>query len=405
MLFRSVPESLEENLKRIDLLGGPDAHGHYPWGWAWAGNTPLKRFKRDTHEGGVCDPLIVHWPARLGRPGETRGQYVHAVDLTPTLLDLIGIAPPTHLNGIEQAPHNGTSFASSLHNGDAPSTHATQYYAMMGSRALYHEGWKIVVYHPPVFTNYDGSDSSRPFDDDVWELYHVAEDFSECHDVADQYLEKLAEMKELWWREAENNQVLPLNNQPGRFGDDRFRKDRYAYHAGIASIPEPMAPDLKNRAWQMTVSLRVPTDGPCDGVLVGHGGHAGGYALYIAGRRVHYVHSFVGTEVTTVSASVELPAGDVVARVVFTPDGQHRGSIQLFYGDVPVASGHIARTTPMTFGTEPFSVGFQRGTPICNVLHGRADIPDGVLDSVVIEAVGRRYRDPAREQRSAEAMQ
>ena len=403
--FNFVPESLEENLRRIDLLGTPHANNHYPWGWAWAGNTPLKRFKRDTHEGGVCDPLIVHWPAGIGRPGETRRQYVHAVDLTPTLLDLIGIEPPTQINGVEQAPHHGTSFTSSFHDGDAPSTHVTQYYSMMGSRALYHDGWKIVVYHPPVFINYDGSDSSRSFDDDVWELYHVAEDFSECHDVASQHPEKLAAMKELWWREAENNQVLPLNNQPGRFGDTRFRTDRWVYHAGIASIPEQMAPDLKNRAWQMTASLRVPANGTCDGVLVAHGGHAGGYALHIAGRRLRYVHNFVGTEVTTVSASVELPAGDQVARAVFTPDGQHRGTVELFYGDVPVGSGHIPRTTPLTFGIEPFCVGFQRGTPIAEMLHGRADIPDGVLDSVVIEALGRRYRNPVREQRSAEAMQ
>src|SRR6185295_14840017 len=112
--FNFMPESLEENLRRIDDLGTPRANNHYPWGWAWAGNTPLKRFKRDTHEGGVCDPLIVHWPARLGRPGETRQQYVHAIDVAPTLLELIGIAAPREIAGVPQTPFDGTSFARTL---------------------------------------------------------------------------------------------------------------------------------------------------------------------------------------------------------------------------------------------------------------------------------------------------
>ena len=102
--FNFVPESFEENLRRIDDLGTPRANNHYPWGWAWAGNTPLKRFKRDTHEGGVADPLIVHWPAGIGTDGGTRHQYVHAIDVMPTLLELIGIEPPDVIAGVEQSP-------------------------------------------------------------------------------------------------------------------------------------------------------------------------------------------------------------------------------------------------------------------------------------------------------------
>jgi arylsulfatase len=146
---------------------------------------PLKRFKRDTHEGGVTDPLIVHWPARLGSPGETRRQYVHAVDVMPTLLDLIGIEPPTEIDGVAQAPFDGASFAAALTDGDAPPPRTTQYYEMLGSRAIYHDGWKAVVFHPPALMAYDGTDAGRrSFDDDVWELYHVADDFSEVHDLA-----------------------------------------------------------------------------------------------------------------------------------------------------------------------------------------------------------------------------
>jgi arylsulfatase A-like enzyme len=403
--FNFVPESLEENLRRIDDLGTPRANNHYPWGWAWAGNTPLKRFKRDTHEGGVCDPLIVHWPARLGRPGATRHQYVHAIDVMPTLLELTGIPAPREIAGVLQSPFDGASFVHTLLDATAPSGRLTQYYEMLGSRALYHDGWKAVAFHPPVPMAYDGSDATRSFDDDAWELYHVAKDFSECHDVTAQYPEKLAELQALWWREAERNQVLPLNNQPGRFGDARFRRERYVFFPGISSIPETMAPNLRNRRFQLLASLRVPAKGACDGVIIAHGGHCGGYALYLAGRRLHYVNNLLGAEITTISASVELPAGEVLLRATFTPTARFAGDLELWYGDVPVGRGHIPRTTPLTYGVDPFAVGYQRMTPIAPALEGAAAITPGVLDHVVIEVSGKSYRDPEREERARLAMQ
>ena len=404
--FNFVPESLEENLRRIDDLGGPNANNHYPWGWAWAGNTPLKRFKRDTHEGGVCDPLIVHWPARLGRPGETRHQYVHAIDVAPTLLDLIGIDAPTSIDGVEQAPIEGRSFAAVLRDAAAPPPRVTQYYEMLGSRALYHDGWKAVVFHPPVMAVYDGSDAgTRPFDDDVWELYHTAVDFSECHDVAADHPEKLAELQALWWSEAERHDVLPLNNQPGKFGDRRFRRDRYVYPAQIGSIPESMAPNLRNRAFSIAASLTIPAERDCDGVIVAHGGHSGGYALYLADRRLHYVNNFLGAEITTISAEAELPPGEHVVHATFTPTGRFEGDLELRYDDVAVGRGHLARTTPVTYGVEPFSIGAQRMTPIAPSLHGRARLATGVLNQVIIEAIGPRYRNPAGERRTALANQ
>ena len=160
--FNFEPESLEENLRRIDDLGTPRANNHYPWGWAWAGNTPLKRWKRETHEGGVADPLILSWPQRLGTPGETRHQYVHAIDVLPTLLDVIGIVAPDEINGVAQSPIEGVSFAATLADPATPSTHITQYYEMLGSRALYHDGWKAVTFHPLPSVNYgDGRDPRR----------------------------------------------------------------------------------------------------------------------------------------------------------------------------------------------------------------------------------------------------
>lgn len=403
--FNFVPESLQENLRRIDDLGTERANNHYPWGWAWAGNTPLKRFKRDTHEGGVCDPLIVHWPKGLGTPGQTRHQYVHAIDVTPTLLDIIGIPAPAQINGVAQSPFDGVSFRPSLGDDAAASDHHTQYYEMLGSRALYHHGWKAVVFHPPARMAYDGSDATRSFDDDIWELYNVAEDFSECNDVAADHPQKLAELQALWWSEADRNQVLPLNNQPGRYGDTRHRRDRYVYHAGISSIPESMAPNLRNRPFQIMAALRIDSDAPCDGVIVAHGGHSGGYALYVQGRRLHYVNNLLGAQITTISASVELPTGDVLARATFTPSGRFTGSIELWYDDVPVGNGAIPMTTPLTYGVDPFAVGYQRMTPVSPALHGSATMPDGVITHVIVEATGKAYRNPEAERAAGLAMQ
>ncbi|MEJ7585530.1 MAG: arylsulfatase [Acidimicrobiales bacterium] len=392
--FNFVPESFDENLRRIDDLGTPRANNHYPWGWAWAGNTPLKRFKRDTHEGGVADPLIVHWPAGIGTDGDTRHHYVHAIDIMPTLLELIGIEPPDAIAGVDQSPIEGVSFAPTLTAPDAPDAHITQYYEMLGSRALYHDGWKAVVFHTALGINYDGSDVTVPFDDDVWELYHVAVDFSEVHDLATERHDKLEEMKQLWWDEAARYQVLPLNNQPGRFGDPRYRRRRHVLHGGIGPLPEAIAPMLKNRSFAVAAEVEVASEESSDGVIIAHGGHAGGYALYLQGRRLHYVYNFLGSEITTVSADTELPSGSSILRMTFAHAAEGGGEVALFYDDVPVGQGTVPHTTLLTYGTTGFAVGYQPAGPISPALEGRAAIPDHVLGKVVIEAESRRAGPP-----------
>ena len=403
--FNLQAESLEENLRRIDDLGTPRANNHYPWGWAWAGNTPLKRFKRDTHEGGVADPMIVHWPARIGRPGETRHQYIHAIDVLPTLLELIGIDAPSEINGVAQSAIEGVSFAGTLTDAAAPTKHLTQYYEMLGSRALYYEGWKAVTFHPAIIAAYDGTDVTKPFDDDVWELYHVAEDFSEVHDVAADHPGKLKELQDLWWSEAERYQVLPLNNQPWLHGDRRFLRERHVYYPGIGHLPQAIAPDLRGRSFTMAAELDVPADGAVDGTIVAHGSHSGGYVLYLAGRRLHYAYNFLGRDYTAISASVDLPPGPIVARAVFTSNGAFGGELQLYYDDVPVGQGHIAQTTPITYGMHGFAVGYQPSGSVTDACPGKFEIASGVLRRVVVEVVGRRHRDAAGEERAGLAMQ
>jgi arylsulfatase len=267
---------------------------------------------------------------------------------------------------------------------------------MLGSRALYHDGWKAVVYHPGVFTVYDGTDVTQPFDDDVWELYHVAVDFSEVHDLATTEPVKLAEMKELWWSEAEKYLVLPLNNQPVVGHDRRYRRHQYVFHPGIGPMSEDVAPNLKGRAHSIQVELDVPADGAVDGVVVGHGSLSGGYALYLKDRRLHYHYNFVGTEHTTVSASVELPIGKSVAVLTSTPNGFGGADVELRYGDVPVGAGTVPRTTPVTYGMSPFCVGYQGQAPITPALTGRAAVSHDVVTRVVIDVLKRERRGEAR---------
>ena len=406
--FNNVPESLDENLKRIDLLGGPEAHGHYPWGWAWAGNTPLKRWKRETHEGGVCDPLIVHWPARIkpDAANATRHQYVHSIDITPTLLDLLGIEAPSEIAGVAQTPFDGTSFAATFAAPSAPSKHTTQYYEMFGCRALYHDGWKAVVFHPLITAAYDGSDPRRPFDSDQWELYHVAEDFSECHELSKQFPEKLAELIELWWSEAERNQVLPITNMPGKHNDSRHRRERYEFRPGIGALPETVAPNLRNRMWRITATVTPDINGLAEGVICAHGSASAGYSLYVAQGRLHYVNNTLGASVTTITSEAELPAhGPTTVRCEFTPTGRFQGEVALFLGDVAVGSASLPLTVPVTYGPPGFTVGHQRGSPITPAYHPPFAFTPGALSAVVVEAEGRAWRDPAAEERAAMAIQ
>jgi len=318
---------------------------------------------------------------------------VHAIDLLPTLLDLIGIDPPDSIAGVAQSPIEGVSFAPTLDDPDHPGAHVTQYYEMLGSRALYHDGWKAVVFHTPVFIAYDGSDTSKPFDEDVWELYHVAEDFSEVHDLAASHPAKLEELKELWWEEAAKYQVLPLNNQPGLFGDPRYRRNHYEFHGPAGPLAEAIAPNLKNRSFVIAADLVPPPVGVPDGVIAAHGGHAGGYVVFIREGRLHFTYNFVATQITTVSAEVALPTEPVNARVVFTRTGGG-GDVELFYGDVPVGRGQIPRTTPLTYGTPGFAIGFQPAGPIEPGFTGRAELSPEVLRRVVVESIGR---DPIRD--------
>jgi len=296
-------ESLEEKIARIEDIGGPDTHSNFPWGWAMAANTPLRRYKQNTHGGGIRDPLVMAWDKGIAARGELRHQFCHASDLVPTLLDVVGIKPPKVINGVKQMPLEGTSFAKSLKNAKAKSKAKPQYFEMFGHRGLVQDGWKAVSFHPP------GAD----FANDKWELYHLDQDFNETNDLTEKEPERLKAMIEEWWRQAEASKVLPLDDRfAPRFADNAKRfhgpRNRFVFHAGMGHVPTDVAPDVRNRTY--TIEADVQVDGPMtEGVLIAHGDATTGYSLYMKDGKLAYDMN-IGGEHHLIVSDRPVPAGN-----------------------------------------------------------------------------------------------
>ncbi len=303
--FNLLQETLATKLARIDDIGGPDTHSNFPHGWAMAANTPLKRYKQNTHGGGIRDPLIVSWPRALSAHGELRHQFCHVSDIAPTLLELLGVEAPTHVQGHASRPMTGESFAASLRDPAAPARTSPQYFEMFGHRGIWSAGWKAVAFHP----------LGTPFDNDQWELYHLDLDFAETRDLASVHPGKLEALKLLWWREAEANEVLPMDDRFGqRFAENgrRFhgRRTRFVMHAGMGHLPNDVAPDVRSRSYRIEAHVRIDSE-QVGGVLVAHGDATSGYSLYVQdGRLVHDMN--IGGVHHILRSQGPLPMGDHV---------------------------------------------------------------------------------------------
>ncbi len=299
--FNFRPEPMPEKVRRIDDIGGPDTHSNFPHGWAMASNTPLRRYKQNTHGGGIRDPFVISWPNRIATKGELRHQFVHACDFAPTLLELIGINAPSTIGGTSQMPLEGESFAASIANASAPSKSSPQYFEMFGHRGLWHRGWKAVSFHP----------SGTAFENDKWELFHLDRDFSEADDLAGQEPQRLAEMIKLWWSEAEKHNVLPLDDRFGpRFAENAARfhgaRHQFTFHAGMGHVPTDVAPDVRSRSY--SIEAHVEIDHDAEGVLIAHGDATSGYSLYIKdGLLVHDLNIGGGHEI--VRSTRRVPSG------------------------------------------------------------------------------------------------
>jgi arylsulfatase len=348
-LWNVAPADAAELRDRVAELGTASAHNNYPWGWTMAGNTPFRRWKREVHQGGVADPFIVSWPARI--PGGTppRRQFAHAIDVLPTVLDVIGVVAPDSISGVEQAPIEGVSLASVLADPDAEESHKVQYFEMFGSRALYREGWKAVTFHPFIDMYHEGRDPDLSYDDDIWELYDVRSDPAEVEDLARREPERLAAMVATWWEEAEKYQVLPLDHRLiEALMDPRhwpvWRPSHVVYPGG-SIVPEYRITPLRGRAHSLAahVDLGSDADGPVpSGVLVAMGTVLGGWSFHVLDGRLRYVNNFVGAGLDVIEAPLPAGRGRHVLEFAFTPAGAG-GTGRLLVDGTEVASGPIER--------------------------------------------------------------
>jgi arylsulfatase len=398
-LWNAHPAGMSEMANRIDELGGPTMHNNYPWGWTMAGNTPLRRWKREVHEGGVADPCIVHFPSRIRARGETRRQFVHAIDIAPTILDLVGVDTPERIAGVAQRPLDGESFAATFDDADA-ATRDTQYFEMLGSRAIYHDGWKAVTFKPLARMYSDDDDPDAPFDDDVWELYHVAEDFSECHDVASEHPERLRELVDLWWTEAERNHVLPLDNRPGAAIMEPPptgipSRTQFVYRPHGARVPEDVAANVKGRTHRITAEVEIPPGG-AEGALLAQGSVLGGYTFYVQDGRLQYVHNYIGRKEHHLAAEKPLNPGRHTLGFSFDSAGFFQGGrARLEVDGVVVAETEIDRFTPIRFSIT--DAGLTCGADTGSAVTPRYESPfefTGVLHRVVVDVEGGQTSDP-----------
>ena len=383
--FNNVPDSLQENLQKIDALGGPTTFNHYPWGWTFAGNTPFRRWKRETYRGGISDPFIVHWPKGIKAKGEIRTQYAHAIDMVPTVLELLGIEAPTAIKGVTQSPIQGLSFAHVLDDAKAPSKHLTQYFEMFGHRSIYHDGWRAVCPWPGTSFKEAGLPFGAPIDKDKlteldakgWELYHIDADFAENHNVAAANRAKLIEMIATWYVEAGKYNVLPIDSRGQlRAADPRPQiaaaRTRYTYYPGTQMVPGNAGPNMMNRPFSITADVEVPKGG-AEGVLLCTGDGQGGFSFYMQNGNLHYVYSFVGSQFFHIESNVKVPTGRHELRYDFEVTGKPDyksgkgapGRAKLYIDDKPVGEGDIPLTMVVLIGLAAGTVcGANTGSPV-----------------------------------------
>lgn len=372
MFMNGISEELPVLLQNIDKLGGPLAYNHYPVGWAHAMDTPFQWFKQiASHFGGTRNGLVMAWPKGIPAAGEVRTQFHHVIDIAPTLLDLLGLPAPALVHGVPQQPMAGVSMAYSFADASQPSARKTQYFELVGNRAIYHDGW--VAASGPVELPWAFSMKPETIDNMRWELYHVAQDYSEAVDLAAQQPAKLRELQDLFWIEAARHHALPIirgiANMPGpqRPSNVRGRTD-FTFYPGTRRVPPGSAPNLTNRSFRITADVDLPAGG-AQGVLFSQGGRFGGHALFLLDGQLVYHYNLLGRSRQAVASTAAMPAGRHVLTLAFKSDGPgygKGGEVTLWLDDQPVGQGRLTHTVPWVLSyVEGLNVGMETGTPVC----------------------------------------
>jgi arylsulfatase A-like enzyme len=409
--FNSVMDDITENMRYLDVLGSPDTYNHYPIGWSMAFNTPFKLWKKYSWNGGICDPMLVHWPNGIRARGEVRDQYTHCSDVAPTVYECLGIEPPEQVKGYTQWPLEGTSFRYSFDDANAPTRKDTQYYVMLGTRGIWHQGWKADTVHPSAA----GIPWSH-FTEDRWELYNTEEDRSECHDLAARYPGKLEELKSLWFHEAGKYFGLPLEDRTAVEVLTAPRpqmsppRDRYIYYPNTLEVPEAVAVNVRGRSYEIAAEVDLGKDP--SGVIFAHGSKFGGHALYVKDGRLKYVYNYLGQEEQTLTADADLPTGPCVLGFEFTKEklqtignapmpNQCVGKGALYINGKKVAELAEMHTQVGKFALcgEGLNVGRDGSGNITDDYPGELPwaFSGGTIDRVIVDVSGEAYADLEKE--------
>jgi arylsulfatase len=397
--FNGVSDTTDATLPHIDELGSPASYNHYNTGWAWAFDTPFPYWKRWAgYEGGVADMCLVAWPAKIAAQKEPRQQYVHAVDVVPTLYELLGIDPPAVIKGYQQNPIEGESFAAALTDSTAPGRE-TQFYAMLGQRSLYHQGWLACSVHPPI-------SGWGHFEADEWELYHLETDRGQATNLAAEEPERLELMKGLWFYYAGIFNGLPIDDRSALEQVLAERphppeRSRYEYFPDCADVPESAGVAINGRSYTIAAGVRIDAE-DAEGVLYAHGGVAGGHSLYVQGRRLRYTFNWLGSNVQDVVADRDLMPGEHVLSAEFAMSGPSSdpdmpgfsGELTLFVDAEAVGRAEIV-TQPGYFCLvgDGICVGRDSASPVTPAYTAPFSFTGGVIDKVVIDVSGDRYVD------------
>ena len=384
-------ESPEVGLAHLDEIGSDRAFNHYPTGWAQVSNTPLKWYKKDTHGGGIRAPLLVHYPRRISGGG-IRTQFQHVIDVAPTLYDVIGVEAPREYNGMPQLPIHGISMAYTFDRPEAETRKKAQYFEILGDRGIWQDGWKAVARHP----------KGTNFDDDRWELYHLDRDFAELNDLAEREPDKLRELVDLWWAEAREYDVLPLDDRDWERAALRLAmnpRTRYAYYAEMARADRLSAPDITDRSHRI-VARFVADAKAIEGVILAWGSRFGGIALYVEDGRVHYRYVYSETVCHTIDAVFADHRGKREIRVDFERTVHHAGRATLSIDGNVAGRVDIPATWPTHGVTAGLTCGRDGASPVCDDYVAPFRFTGSALE-VVIELDYDGKRDPEGRYRAA----
>jgi arylsulfatase len=394
-ILGGTPEDPAFLLQHLDDIGSVRAYNHYPVGWAWAMNTPYQWGKQiASHFGGMRNPMVISWPAKIADKGGIRPQFHHVIDVAPTILQAAGIPEPVEVNGVRQKPIEGVSMVYSFGDAKVAGARKVQYFELLGNRALYQDGWMASVRHGRL-PWIAGMGSSKSFDDDVWELYDLRKDFTQATNVAAKYPDKLKALQDAFWVEAEKYQVLPLDDRLTERVDPANRpsltegRNVFTYYSG-ARLPDAAAARFtQNRSYALTAYLEVPP-GNADGVIVASGGVSGGFTLHVANGRPIFEYNFDGNHRFRFESTSALAPGRNVLRLEFRYDGGGLGkgaNVAIVANDRTIGAGRLPATVwaGRYSVDETFDVGLDAGAPVSND-YAAPNRYRGTIEKVVLDA-------------------